>query len=208
MDAPTNRQGWAERSGEFSPTYYAHLGPNKVSRSLLTVLEHFADENASILEVGCSAGRHLAYLQENGYETLSGVDINDASFTVMAEAFPELAETGTFHTGSIETVVPTFPSGAFDIVYSVETLQHVHSDDTWVFEELVRVAGELLVTVEKDVAEPDQDGSAERVSFINDEFPLYRRDWRRIFTELGLDHRLEKPDKRNTIHVFGAPEAR
>jgi len=150
MDAPTNRRGWAERVGRFSPTYYAELGPNKVSRSLATVADHFLDADGAILEVGCSSGRHLAHLRRQGYDCLTGVDINDESFDVMAEYFPALAATGTFHTGPIEDVLPAFDTGRFDMVYSVETLQHVHPDSVAVFGDLARVTDGVLVTVENE----------------------------------------------------------
>ena len=206
MDATTNHRGWAERSGEYSPTYYAHLGPNKVSRSLVTVLDSFHDgEELSILEIGCSSGRHLAHLLEHGYEHLHGIDINDTSFSVMAEYFPELAESGTFHTGAIEEVVPAFPDDAFDVVYSVETLQHVHEDNVWVFDELARITGHLLVTVENEGNGDDHDREDDDVRLVNDEFPIYFRDWERIFTNAGLVSKLEETGTLDTIRVFQKP---
>ena len=202
MDAATNHREWAKRSGEFSPTYYAHLGPNKVSKSLVTMLNSFVDKEASILEIGCSSGRHLAHLLENGFHNLSGIDINDESFEVMEEYFPALAEQGTFYTGAMERLVPDFADNEFDVVYSVETLQHVHADDEWVFEEVARITGQLLVTVENEGADGDGREHGDNVRLINDDFPIYYRDWNRIFTSLGLEQRLERPSKRDTIRVF------
>ena len=122
MEPDDNRRGWAERSGDYSPEYYAKIGPNEVSKTLATVLEYYAHEDAEILEVGCGSGRHLAHLRDNGFKNLSGIDINDDSFDVMAERYPRLAATGTFHTGAIEGVIPEFPDDAFDVVYSVKTV--------------------------------------------------------------------------------------
>lgn len=203
MDSSTNHREWAERSGEFSPVYYAQLGANKVSRSLVTLLEHYSNEEASILEIGCSSGRHLAHLHDNGFEDLTGIDINDESFEVMADHYPDLAEAGTFHTGAIERIVPEFGDDTFDVVYSVETLQHVHPDDEWVFEELTRITDSLLVTIENEGSNPE-DGN-ENVRFVNDEFPLYCRDWKRVFTGLGLVQLLCQSGKRDTIRVFRTP---
>jgi len=220
MDSSTNHQAWAERSGEFSPTYYAHLGPNKVSRSLVTLLDHSVAADASILEVGCSSGRHLAHLMENGFENLTGIDINDESFEVMADSYPALAEAGAFHTGAIERLVPEFADDTFDVVYSVETLQHVHADDEWVFADLARITSDLLVTIENEGSSADSterserrtDGAdstrtAEDVQFVNGEFPLYCRDWNRVFTDLGLEELLCKPSKRDTIRAFRKPDS-
>ncbi|WP_157533202.1 class I SAM-dependent methyltransferase, partial [Haloferax profundi] len=125
MDPEENHRGWAERSGDYSPAYYAEIGPNEVSETLATVFDHYVSTDAKILEVGCSSGRHLSHLLDHGYKNLTGIDLNDDSFEAMAEYFPELAQTGTFHTGAIEEFVPELRDDQFDVIYSVETLQHV-----------------------------------------------------------------------------------
>jgi len=204
MDPEDVRREWAERAGKYSPTYYARIGPNEVSRTLGRVLSHYLDDDASILEVGCGSGRHLAYLLDDGYEDLTGIDINDEAFEVMADSYPRLAETGTFHHGPIEGVVPELPAGEFDVVYSVETLQHIHPDDGWVFEALARLTDDLLVTAENEGNGPDRGRSGSAVSYVDDEFPLYHRDWRAVFTDLGLAQLLREPTSRDTIRVFRA----
>ena len=205
MEPDENHRDWAERSGEYSPTYYAQIGANEVSETLSTVLDYYASEDADILEVGCSSGRHLAHLRDDGFENLTGIDINDESFEVMAEQFPQLAATGTFHTGAIEDVLPEFPDDAFDVVYSVETLQHIHPENTWVFEELVRVTSDILVTAENEGNSPQRGRSGQEVNYVHDEFPLYYRNWKRVFTDLGLAQLLCEPTKRDTIRVFRIP---
>ena len=171
------------------------------------MLEYYAHEEATILEIGCSSGRHLAHLLDNGFEDLTGIDINDQSFEVMADYYPDLAETGTFHTGAIEDVVPEFADDTFDVVYSVETLQHVHSDDEWVFEELARVTSCLLVTIENEGANPSAGRPDEKIRLVNDEFPLYCRDWKREFTDRGLTQLLSHPGKPDTIRAFRPPDS-
>jgi len=205
MGRDDDRGGWADRSGAYSPAYYAEIGPNEVSETLATVLDYYAGEDAAILEVGCSSGRHLAYLRDDGFENLAGVDVNDESFDVMAEQYPELAETGTFRTGAIEDVVPEFSDDAFDVVYSVETLQHVPPGNAWVFEELVRVAGDLLVTAENEGNGPRRGREGDAVSYVDDDVPLYYRDWKRVFSELGSAQLLCEPGARDTVRVFRVP---
>lgn len=202
MDPDDVRRDWAERSGRFSPAYYARIGPNEVSETLASVLAHYVDEGAAILEVGCGSGRHLAHLREQGFENLAGIDINDDSFDVMAEQYPRLAETGTFQVGALEEIVPEFEDGAFDVVYSVETLQHVHPDDEWVFDELARVSSDLLITAENEGNGPDRGRTDAAVSYVDDEFPLYHRDWKRVFTDRGLAQLIREPTSRDTIRVF------
>lgn len=205
MEPDDNRRGWAERSGAFSPAYYADIGTNEVSETLATVFEYYASEDAAILEVGCSSGRHLAHLRENGFENLTGIDINDESFDVMAERYPRLAETGSFRTGAIEDILPEFPDDAFDVVYSVETLQHIHPENEWVFEELTRVTRDLLVTAENEGNGPQRGRAGDEVSYVNDEFPLFYRDWKRVFSDLGLAQLVREPSNRDTVRVFRVP---
>ena len=204
-DPEENRRGWAERSGDYSPAYYAEIGPNEVSETLVTVLDYYANEADAILEIGCSSGRHLAHLLDHGFENLTGIDVNDDAFAVMAEYYPELAERGTFRTGAIEDVLPEYDDDAFDVIYSVETLQHVHPDDEWVFDELTRVTGDLLVTAENEGNSPRRGRGETDVSVVNDEFPLFHRDWKRVFTDRGLAQIVHEPTDRDTIRVFRVP---
>jgi len=204
-DPEANRRGWAERDGDYSPAYYAEIGPNEVSETLATVLDYYASEDAAILEVGCSSGRHLAHLLDAGFENLTGIDVNADAFDVMAEYYPELAERGTFETGAIEDCLPAFDDDAFDVIYSVETLQHVHPEETWVFDELTRVTGDLLVTAENEGNSPQRGRGETDVSVVNDEFPLFHRNWKQVFTDRGLAQIVHEPTARDTIRVFRVP---
>jgi SAM-dependent methyltransferase len=202
MDPDDVRRDWAERSGRFSPEYYAQIGPNEVSETLSSVLTHYVDDTAAILEVGCGSGRHLAHLYEHGFGDLTGIDINDEAFEVMKTEYPALYETGTFHVGAVEDLVSKFDDDAFDVVYSVETLQHIHPDDQWVFEELTRITADLLVTAENEGNSPERGRKETHVSYVDDEFPLYHRNWKRIFTDMGAAQLIRKPTSRDTIRVF------
>ncbi|WP_254272225.1 class I SAM-dependent methyltransferase [Haloarcula marina] len=205
MDPDDVRRDWAERSGRFSPEYYAEIGPNEVSETLADVLGHYVHTDAAILELGCGSGRHLAHLRKSGYKNLTGIDINEESFEVMADHYPRLAETGTFHTGPIEDFLPEFETDAFDVVYTVETLQHIHPDDEWVFDEVARVTGDLLVTAENEGNGPTRGRAETEVSYVDDEFPLYHRNWKTVFGERGLAQLIREPTDRDTIRVFRAP---
>jgi SAM-dependent methyltransferase len=205
MDPEDVRRDWAERSGKYSPSYYADIGPNEVSETLVDVLGHYVTEDARILEVGCGSGRHLAHLLDSGYENLTGIDINADSFDVMAETYPRLAETGTFETTALEAFLPDIETDAFDVVYTVETLQHVHPDDAWVFEELNRVTGDLLITAENEGNSPQRGRGETTVSYVNDDFPLFHRNWKEVFSERGLAQLIREPTDRDTIRVFRSP---
>jgi SAM-dependent methyltransferase len=204
------RRQWATRTGEFSPEYYAYRGPDEASEAILALLDAHVDRSASVLELGCSSGRHLSYLLEHGYTDLTGVELNADAFEVMADAYPDLAEHGRFHASAIEDVIETFNDDQFDVVYSVETLQHVHPDAAWVFDELVRVTGSLLVTVENEHPSDDQDrrtGASVDASSVRavthvDGVPLFHRDWHQVFTERGLIAVSADATRRDTVRAF------
>jgi len=202
MDPDDVRRDWAERTGKYSPEYYADIGPNEVSETLRDVLDHYVHDDAAILEVGCGSGRHLEQLRREGYENLTGVDINAEAFDIMADQYPQLTATGQFHAGAIEDLVDEFDDGAFDVVYTVETLQHIHPEDTWVFEELVRITNDLLITAENEGNSPQRGRGETAVSYVDDDFPLYHRNWNAVFSELGLAQLIREPTARDTIRVF------
>ncbi|MFC7154329.1 class I SAM-dependent methyltransferase [Halomarina halobia] len=228
MDSSEVIRRWAERSGEFSPSYYAYYGPNETSERIRGLLDSVVGREATVLELGCSSGRHLSHLHDHGYEDLHGIDVNDEAFRVMEETAPELAARVTFHADAIESVVTDFDDDRFDAVFSVETLQHVHPDNGWVFGELPRIARDLLVTVEHEGrsdrdGEDGPEGESDRgraegagddgrrrsgvidVNYVNGEFPLYYRDWGRIFAELGLTEIESEPVGRDTLRAFRPP---
>ncbi|WP_226039591.1 class I SAM-dependent methyltransferase [Natrinema sp. DC36] len=212
MNSNEVRRQWAERTGEYSPEYYAYYGPDERSESILEHLVQFVDRDASILELGCSSGRHLAHLHEHGFDDLTGIDVNDDAFDVMEETYPDLAAAGTFYHDTIEGVVGDFDDDRFDVVYSVETLQHLHPDAEWVLEDISRITDDLLITVENE-GEDEGEGEADEqtdhsestdpdVSYVNDDFPLYHRDWNRVFTELGMLEIDTEVGKRDTVRAF------
>ena len=234
MNLEETRRQWAERSGEFSPEYYAYYGPDGTSERVLGILDRYLDRDARVLELGCSSGRHLAHLHDHGFTNLSGIDLNADAFEVMAATYPDLAEAVTFYHGAIEDIVGGFEDRRFGAVYSVQTLQHVHPDSARVFEELARITDGLLVTVENegdrgsgvDGGNEDdresrsgnegehEDGNenADRddrarptgagVNYVNGEFPLYYRDWGRVFADSDLVEIEVSTEGRDTVRVF------
>ncbi|ELZ01325.1 type 11 methyltransferase [Natrialba chahannaoensis JCM 10990] len=152
---------WESLSGAYSPEYYAYYGPNETSKAIRQTLSELVDPDASVLELGCSSGRHLAHLHEHGYENLAGIDINEAAFEVMAQNSPDLFEAGTFYCCSIEDLVDSLPTNRFDVVYSVETIQHVHPDNDWVFDDLARIASTAVLTAENEGDTPNGEAGSD-----------------------------------------------
>lgn len=187
---------WSKLTGEYSPDYYAYYGSSQVSERIRQALESVLDREAAILELGCSSGRHLAHLHEHGFRNLAGIDLNESAFDVMERTYPALAADGNFYQAPIESVVPDFGVDRFDAVFSVETLQHIHPDREWIFEEIARITETVLITVEVE-----SDGS-EDVNYVREDVPLYYRDWGRIFTQLGFDQTERWTVKKDTGRVF------
>ncbi|WP_135822232.1 class I SAM-dependent methyltransferase [Halostella litorea] len=200
MDSHDVRRAWADRSGEYSPRYYAHYGPDETSELIRSTLERRVGRDARVLEVGCSAGRHLAALADAGFTDLTGVDVNGDALDVLAETYPDLAATGTFHESTIEEYVADVNDGAFDATFSVETLQHIHPDAEWVFDELVRITDGVLVVVE------NESGEAGTVNYVDEDVPLYYRDWSTVFSERGLVEVDATALDRDTARVFRTPD--
>ena len=208
VDSHDVRRRWAERSGEYSPAYYAHYGPDETSESVRDILRQRLARDASVLELGCSSGRHLSHLFDDGFGDLSGVELNADAFDVMADHYPDLWEAGTFYADAIEDVVGDFDDDAFDAVYSVETLQHIHPDAEWVFEEIARITGDLVVTVEieddaEDADRRKREGEPD-VNYVREEVPLYYRDWKEVFEGLGLEQVEHRALKRDAVRAFRA----
>jgi SAM-dependent methyltransferase len=204
VDPDTVRNTWTNRTGEYSPAYYAHYGPNGTSAAIGDILGEHLRRDAAVLELGCGSGRHLAHLADLGFENLSGVDINPDAFDTMREAYPALAAEGTFHCAPIEEIIERFDDGEFDAVYSVETLQHLHPDVEWVFEEVARITGDVLVTAEIEDPIRESSPTDPDVNYVDDDTPLYYRDWSRIFTSLGLAEIDTVHGDRDTIRTFRA----
>ncbi len=222
VDSNEVRRQWADRSGAYSPAYYAYYGPDESSEAVRAVLERFVGRDAAVLELGCSSGRHLSHLADHGFENLAGIEVNPDAMEVMEDTYPELAARGTFYLDAIEDVVGDFEDDQFDAVFSVETLQHLHPDVEWVFAELARITDDVLVTVENEGEEdadaggdggtpdhemnddgddPGQDAGPE-VNYVENEVPLYYRDWNRIFTDLGFDEVRAESVGRDTLRAF------
>ena len=200
VDPESVRERWANRSGSYSPAAYAREGPNEVSQILTEVLTHYCENGAAVLELGCGSGRHLETLRRAGFQNLTGIDINDEAGDVVADHYPALAETMTLKIGAIEDILPTIGASTFDVVYSVETLQHIPDAETEVFAELPRITRDLVITAENEGNGPTRGRSA--YTCVDEGLPLYYRDWRQIFTELGMAQLLCEPTNRDTVRVF------
>ncbi len=114
------------------------------SRGLLAMLERVVPKDARIVEVGSGVGRNLAALHDKGWHNLEGIEINPHAIELMRSAFPQLKDV-VVHEGAAEEVLPKLADDQYNVAFTMSTLQHIHPDSTEVFDNLVRVAGQVFV---------------------------------------------------------------
>lgn len=112
------------------------------SKALLEIISDLP-KDARILEVGCNVGRNLAYLYDNGYTAVEGVEINPHAVELLRRTFPQLADT-KIHIGAAGEVLPKFADDEFDLVYTMAVLEHIHPDESGVFDDMARIGKHVL----------------------------------------------------------------
>jgi SAM-dependent methyltransferase len=151
-----------------------HLHGGGLSEYLVSLAKQYVKPDASIVELGCNTGRNLYQLWKAGYRDLSGVEINPAALELMKQTFPDM-KLRTYK-GSIEDRVRDLEE--HDLVFTVATLEHIHSDSEWVFAEITLKAKKYLITIE---------GEEKVESELH--FP---RNYKNIFEGLGMQQVYEK----------------
>jgi SAM-dependent methyltransferase len=131
----------------------------------------YMDSGAHILEIGCNMGRNLIHLYQAGYRELAAVEISEAAIRLFRDSYPEVARHSDVHNAPVESVIEGFPDNAFDLVFTMAVIEHIHTESEWIFPEVARITGDLLITIE------DESGVSER------HFP---RNYREVFEPLGL----------------------
>ena len=68
------------RNNDYLDKYYhqeRHWWLGDRSKKIVEFFEKYVDKDASILELGCSSGRNLKFLQEAGYKNVEGLEMSD-----------------------------------------------------------------------------------------------------------------------------------
>jgi SAM-dependent methyltransferase len=161
------REPWDGRNG---PATYTVPSADVRSAFLVDLFRRNVPQDASILEVGCNAGRNLAHLRGAGYENLAGVDISPAAVDLLRETYPHLDDVA-IGIGPAEDVLAGLRDFSIDVLFTMAVLEHIHPDSEALFADMARVAGRCVVTIE------DEKLTTWR------HFP---RDYRAVFEGLGL----------------------
>ncbi|NHN55362.1 class I SAM-dependent methyltransferase [Calidifontibacter sp. DB0510] len=130
--------------GNVPQTYIAQVGRSKALHELIKDLP----KDARILEVGCNVGRNLAYLHDQGYHNLQGIEINQHAVDLLRETYPQLADV-PIHVGPAGEQLPLLPDDSLDLVFTMAVIEHIHPDEAHIFDEMVRTSREVL-TIEPD----------------------------------------------------------
>src|SRR5262249_36171990 len=97
-------------------------------------------------------GRNLAYLHDNGYPRVEGIEISPHAVEMLRKTYPQLADV-TIHLGPAADLLPKLPDDGYDLVFTMAVLEHIHPGQSAVFAEIVRVGRSVLAI------EPRRDSS-------------------------------------------------
>lgn len=157
---------------------------------LLEMVRRYARPGASVLEIGCNAGRNLALLYANGWRDLTGVEISPGALELLTRTYPEMARRITLINAPVEEVIRSFRPAQFHVTFTMAVLEHVHARSEWIFPEIARITGSCLITIE------DEQGTSWR------HFP---RNYQDVFERCGWTQ-LEAVDFRSIKPAVFSPD--
>ncbi|MBN2186831.1 MAG: class I SAM-dependent methyltransferase [Dehalococcoidia bacterium] len=127
-----------------------YLKHGERSTFLLEIVDRCAEAGGTILEIGCNVGRNLNHLFIAGYTKLAAVEISKDTIDLMKQAYPEMARQVKIYNNPIEDVIVNFQDDAFDVVFTMAVLMHIHTDSEFIFSEMSRITKKYLITIEEE----------------------------------------------------------
>jgi len=167
----TLHQYWREPRDESNLPQNYLVGRQVRSQLLVKMIREYASPSAKILEIGCNVGRNLNYLFEAGFKNLAGIEISQKAVQLLNQAYPEMAHSARIYTAPVEEVIKSIEDGEFNVVFTMATFGHIHTESEWIFGETVRITKDSLITIE-----------AEGVRY----WGHYPRNYRKVFESLGM----------------------
>ena len=130
------------------------------------------------MEIGCNCGRNLFWLDKAGYKELYGIEAFDGAIELMQEKFPHIHSEDKIKHGLIENLIKDIPDKAFDLVFTMAVLLHIHPQSEWIFKHIGRIARKHIITceLESDLGGGNEKGKAR-----------WARNYEEIFGEFGWD---------------------
>lgn len=164
-------QYWKKPDDEFNKTE-DYIKPVGRSKYLASIIGNHCGHIASAIEIGCNIGRNIHYLKTEMGLCVAGIEINEGAVQMQKEAYPELSGAKIL-VGDTKEMITELPDKAYDIVYSMAVLMHLHpttSDSFW--KEILRVAGKYILTIEMETHASERN---------------WGRNYGQIFTRLGAE---------------------
>jgi len=161
--------------------YLRHDWGQRIIDSVLKYIE----KDWTILEIGCNTGKTLAHLRKQGYEYLTGIDINRKALEIGMDKFKELEDI-TLLCDPIENIIKMLPD--YDFIYAGGVYMHLPYDLDWIFPEIASRANKFIMTAEN---EKDTD------------FYRFARNYKDIFDKLGW----KQIEEENGINYPPLPES-
>ena len=149
-----------------------YLEGEERSKFLVNLVKQYCNSSQSILEIGCNVGRNLNHLFAAGFERLGGVEISEDAVRLLKQVYPEMAGHAQIVNAPAEEALPKFEDDAFDVVFTMAVLQHIHPESGSIFGEMARIGKNFIITIE------------------NEKMPDWRnfpRNYRKVFEPLGFN---------------------
>ncbi len=148
----------------------------------------FLDKEANILEIGCSAGRHLNYLFSKGYRRLAGIEIGSKAKEIMKQHFTDAYQCTEYIVGNAYEEVRRLPSSSYDLLFTRGVLINIAPKWNSIFKEMARVTRSYILTMETEGA-----------------YLAYPRDFEKMFRKAGCRQIIYKLYKRSGKKRILAP---
>jgi SAM-dependent methyltransferase len=126
----------------YKPEFYAKLA--KQAGLIVEELEEVLPKDASILELGCGAGRNLAGLKKAGFKNLAGIEINKDAIELGRKTF-DLSGISLTCSAIEEADIPEV-----DCIYTHGVLMHLPPESEFVFETIANKAKSIILTIENE----------------------------------------------------------
>jgi Methylase involved in ubiquinone/menaquinone biosynthesis len=139
----------ADTGSRWTDTFVTHSSNRIIHRIRYSFYEraffrYITDKNARILDVGCGAGEFIRLLQQRGYKSLHGVEIDDALIDMASGVLPEIKK-------SSATELP-YADNSFDCICMFNVMHHLRDMATYeqALAEMSRCLGDggLIILIE------------------------------------------------------------
>ncbi len=117
------------------------------SQTIINRLSPLIAKEDSILEIGCNLGRNLNHLWKAGFRQLRGMEISEYAVRRLRSEYPSLSEV-IIDIGPAEASIRRLGDKSVDVVFSMATLEELHPDSGYLFEEIARVARKYVLAIE------------------------------------------------------------